>query len=251
MLRVPAACDVVFGHRQFSYPAGALHSANDKPAAVFAVCSAPAADGLAFALPHLLEVIVLDTESPAGIAKYGAFDHTSSRGLIHERRPLSAHRGHSCWYSAGELHRDYGPAVVGATARTVWGVPVTTPWWYKYYYGKQMASGANTYMGELTELSPRLRAFGSCVCSSNRGCVKLIACVATEHVWLSDSCTPKYIHVYQSCAGTILEFTLVGSLFESPGAGVNRSCCVYFRVGEVVESNGCRALYRFERAGCL
>jgi hypothetical protein len=59
-----------------------------------------------------------------------------------------------------------------------------------------MATDANTYMEEATELSPRMRDHCDC------GCVRLVACDMIE--WMSIPAEQVRVWAYQSCTGDII-----------------------------------------------
>jgi hypothetical protein len=103
MLHISITCGTVFAHRRFRYRAGALHSANDEPAAVFAPNSRAYMKGV-----YLAKVYGNDTYG--NDTSFGAAIYRTRRSLKH---------GQTRWYCDGELHRDYGPAVVGAVGKTL------------------------------------------------------------------------------------------------------------------------------------
>jgi hypothetical protein len=151
LLAAAATCNLLFANRQLRYRAGLLHSVNDEPAAVFVAGTvfapnapppAPSADfpaGRAFNISgsYLFTIGLCDNGNGKSVR------YTTSRPL---------YCGQSRWYFAGELHRDYGPAVTGATNSRIWG-RAATPWWCKYHHGKQMATEKNTYMGDWQNLA--------------------------------------------------------------------------------------------------
>jgi hypothetical protein len=177
MLHISITCDTAFEHRQFRYRAGVLHSANNEPAAVFAPNSRALMQGA-----YLIEI--------------GDFGRDKLTATFKVRRCLRG--GQSRWYCAGELHRDYGPAVTGVYFDPTLGR--LRPWWYKYDHGKQMAPEKNMHMGEPAELSPRMRAYCGC------GCVRLVA--RDSIAFYATGIYPgkqKIARVYQTCTGTIIE----------------------------------------------
>jgi hypothetical protein len=209
MLRIAATCDTAFAHKQFRYRAGALHSANDEPAAVFAPASVFAPAALTF--------------------MRGAYIYSAIRSGAYSRKGRVEYLTQRSWYCAGELHRDYGPAVTGATYHHIWDHKITTSWWYKYDHGKQMAPDTNTCMGELTELSPRMRDFCAC------GCVKLVACdTINYHMTGGPYATVSPVRVYQTCTGSILE---IGHAEPLDSSSVFELAS-YYRIGAAVEA-GC------------
>jgi hypothetical protein len=194
MLRTAASCDVAFGHRQFLYRAGMLHSADDRPAAVLERSDLPVGGTYLSRLTYLTRLCPLYGSSWWYNCKFIGTKHTR-------------------WYFAGDLHRDYGPAVSGSS------------WWYKCHCGKQMASEANTFMGERGELSSRMRTY----CC---GCAKLVALNLAYLEQAESGGTYEFVGVYQTCGGQILECPRL----ESDRAR-NDFDYLYFRVGGKVRDS--------------
>ena len=147
----------------------------------------------------------------------------------------------SRWYCAGELHRDYGPAVTGTT-RSFDGVNMgTSAWWHKYDRGKQMATDSNTFMDELAELCPRMRAY--CVC----GCVRLVA--SGPITYYAPGNAPgdrKLARVYQTCTGKIIETVAI----QEYSGSINRVISDYYQIG-VVDSPCRYSTGPYETVYCL
>ena len=91
-----------------------------------------------------------------------------------------------------------------------------------------MAPGSNTYMGELAELSPRMR--GHCDC----GCVRLVASASICLFTPSGLFSVKNARVYQTCTGSILE---IGHAEPLDSSSVFELAS-YYRIGAAVEA-GC------------
>jgi hypothetical protein len=223
MLRATASCDVGFTHKQFLYQAGMLHSADDRPAAVFE-SPRPASEFTGLTLP--LRDLYLSTM------------HTNLRGsnrvfslVTYSTRKYETCSKQTCWYLAGDLHRDYGPAIAGSYEPDE-EHEQAYPWWYKYHRGKQMASETNTFMGERLELSSRMRAY----CC---GCAKLVVYELIEHY---DNVLPyqyDYVGVYRTCDDLILECRSIESVLAQDNTNYQ-----YFRVASEMRDDLHYGLYR-------
>ena len=166
-LLLAITCNTAFTHMQLRFRAGVLHSGNDEPAAVFAPGSyAP-----------------MKNAYLSSIRDFGPEGRAANLAMFLTRRQTKCSQ--MCWYRAGELHRDHGPAVDGSTYLHVSGQPVERRydvhvsgqpvacyWWYMYYHGRLMASDENSFTGAPTELTPLIRSR----CDCGRDCVRLVAC---------------------------------------------------------------------------
>jgi hypothetical protein len=227
MLRAKATCAVITSFIQLRYNDGALHSTSNKPAVVF---------------PHLKKV-------PCSDSMLYLIRWVEGGDIFYEK---TAYRpGEAQWYYEGDIHRDYGPAVVGAD------------YWYKYYRGKLAASDVNTYVGSrlfiarmnrlandfiewplgwemrttmrinetvkmslvkyVQQRSAELHAYCIAKCE---GCAVLVACDSAWHQGTR--------FVYQTCGGLVHDF---------PGSSY---ACGFYRVASHVPLSSKRSVYTGE-----
>ena len=218
-------CNTAFAHRQLRFRAGVLHSENDEPAAVFA-------PGSCAPMKNAYLSAICDYRLPGDISENRNADN---KVIYLSRRQTKCSQ--MCWYRAGELHRDHGPAVAGTSYmydNTMYLIgwdrdrSLDCHWWYMYYHGKPMASDANSFMGDLTELSHQIR---SC-CGCGRDCVRLVACDVILAVRGSDPPKSCYAFVYRACTGVYLEVPYPGTLIEPCAEDSRTSCTCYKIVGD-------------------
>ncbi len=184
MIRTATTCNTTFTHRWFQYCTGVLHSRNDEPAATFLPLETAAEY-----IPEFDNMCSLPSISP----------------VEHVARSV-AYCARSQWYCGGELHRDYGPAVVG-TYQGSRVKPLTgdaAVFWSKYHHGVQMASAANSFdAGEANSIKLSSRLLSCCPGGQQCGCVRIVA----RGPILRHACasTIAFARVYQTCAGFVIE----------------------------------------------
>ena len=202
MLRVNAACTVKTKDMQLSYHNGTLHSENDEPAIVFAVGTnvvdgvyldygvvpVPSDDALAlsckdvFALGRGLSYGRVPATHAAHVRRYAPITILPANSAPITILPAnSAPKGtERRWYNKGDLHRAYGPAVLGER------------YWYNYCRGALAAAPGNTHTKAITQYGYKLCER----CADN--CVLLVACIESNLSWSNAS-------LYRTCSGMILE----------------------------------------------
>ena len=178
MLRVGVpACEVENAAGRYRYRDGLLHSENNEPAIV---CRMDFNTNRHIRGAYLSSVHYTELWQPMRSVRVSAASPSAVA------RPRTENR----WYDRGDIHREYGPAVVGEH------------YWYKYHRGVQAAPPANSYTGIAAACCRRLLDF--CTSDQCSGCVSLVAFSlltdCRETVWLK---VP--IFVYRTCAGVVLE----------------------------------------------
>ncbi len=196
-LSVPATFTALFAHVRFRYRGGWLHSENDEPALLRRLTARSLECG--FSCPNEIGYICAKTDG----------DSVQDFVYFTSYNDLPA-KGQKYWYSDGDLHREYGPAIIGPMCGCV-GVLCGAPWHAKYHRGRQASSKTNThvcepqatYESERRENSPR---FPIC-CASN--CATLIARGMVDVNYVLNPrvrCAKKVgARVYQTCTGIVIE----------------------------------------------
>ncbi len=122
-------------------------------------------------------------------------------------------RGRSQWYCDGVLHRDYGPAVVGAVGVHA-GRIVRDDYsslaiiWSNYHRGAQVSADANTCAGDVERFSPQLlERFSPQLlerCGRHCDCVRIVARYQVIQA-IVGSVNQASACVYQTCVGVVIE----------------------------------------------
>jgi hypothetical protein len=154
MLAARATAKVNYPGTRLLYSNGLLHSDNDEPAIVLSETAKTrniSSNGL------FLPIAVSIDRSDAW------WQHHALSGLKEYFAYLGA-AGEKRWYARGELHRDFGPAVVGCNDDEI------TVYWAKYARGRLGGDLLNLFDGGSSHASEQFAcAPGAVVCSFSTG----------------------------------------------------------------------------------